>query len=120
MFTIRQTHDFDYPVTVRVPGTKRPETFKGLFRSIPAEEAEAWRLKGGDENSTADELIDGQVDQISEILLGWDGVQDEDKNKVAFSEESLEAACRFGWFRIGVIEAYAKAISGREEKRKGN
>lgn len=95
-----------WPVTVRVPidgGRSTEETFTGHFKLLT--------------KSRADELDAGTVyELLSEVLVGWDGVLDEDGADVAFTPDHRDALFEFQHTRDGVLEAYRRAAAGGKSK----
>jgi hypothetical protein len=116
MFKLAQESRFKWPVTVRMPspveaGKVEEQTFIGLFRALPRNEA----LKLTEEMraaETTEAIARAEAVQIAAILEGWEDVVDGDGAPTSFSAEALSAACEWPWFRDGLTRAYAEAMNG--------
>jgi hypothetical protein len=125
-FKLVKDHTFKWPVRVRLPNDKGKQTvheFTGHFRLLPADEFERkqreWLDALSSETEAAFELREKLV---GEVLIGWEGVVDEDNQAVTFSDEALKAYCRFGVQAQAVQDAYSEALSpeGQKARRRGN
>jgi hypothetical protein len=112
-FTVRKEHSFKHDVKVRIPtdGGYKTETFKGHFKVLPRDEAIALR----DRDDADDDLA-----FISEVLIGWEGVTDEDEDKtpIEFNDEARDLLCGAPYVAVAVVQTYMNAILGGERKRK--
>lgn len=79
--------------------------FSVVFKAVqPAE-------LGKDLPQTDNDLIRNTLiaNEIIGLLVGWDGVEDESGNAVAFSDASLKAALQLPGFALKLVEAYSVA-----------
>jgi len=108
MFMMVKDPTFSWPVTVHVPGdgARIAQTFTGLFRVVPATRAAALLA----EQRSAAALF-------REVLIGWQGIVDERREPVPFSEETREALLDHGYILVALSEAYADALSGRAAEK---
>lgn len=112
-----------WPVKVSIPDPNRPgkflsQSFEMQFEALSKSEAEkldalAASIETVEERQEHDNAV------IAQRCKNWRGVVDEDNQEVAFSDDAFAQAMEFGWFRVGVLEAYAESISG-EKARRGN
>lgn len=107
MFVVRNHNEsIKWPVKVEMPvdgGKTQKVGFTAHFIYLNQD-----RL---DELAT---LPDG--DFIKEIMVGWDGVQDEDKNEVPFSPEAAAELVKIGYVKRAIVTAYWDFIAGRATK----
>ena len=110
MFTIRQDHSFTWPVEVAVPedgGKHRIETFQVRFREIDQDHV-------NDILSDIENGVDAAL--LTEIVIGWEGVRDEDKNEVPFDTGMLEMLIKVPYVRIAMAGAFMAAMTGAKRK----
>lgn len=64
------------------------------------------------------ELLDKNNDKemAMALIADWDGVGDENGNKIEASEENKQAFCKIAYVRRAIFNAYAKASIGAPEK----
>jgi hypothetical protein len=96
-----------WPVKVRTPidgGRFRDEEFTGEFRILP--------------QSTVDDFDPTTIDRtlLQTALIGWDGLEDEDKTPIPFDEETKAEVLDDPMIRKALIDAYAEAVKGRRPK----
>lgn len=105
---IRRKTPRTYRWTIRIdePDNDGFETTEmvGIFRQLTRGEIDE-ALKGG-----GDEAL------LLKAMVGWEGLEDEDKKPIPFSEEELKAQCQeIPWFRAAVrayLESATKAPEG--------
>lgn len=121
-FKLVKEYLYWWPVSVAIPDPDQPgktiaQTFEMLFSAMPTEDAhafdEATRMLPVDKRAARD------VELIVQVSRDWRGVERDGGGEEAFSEESLRAALRHGFFRTGCYRAYAQSLTG-EEPRLGN
>lgn len=123
----KKQRTFTWPVRVTLPtdkGTKVTSEFTGHFRLVEGDRftalQDAWISVF---NTDPVESFTKRVELVAEVLVGWDGVVDEDSNEaVPFTDETLKLACREQPFVRAVSDAYAEAISpdGQKKRKSGN
>lgn len=125
-FVLAKQYEFTWPVTVTLPDEKGKHvtrTFTGHFRMM--EQGEFKEMNDALQRALAEDISQAQ-DTTTEIVVrtmtGWDEVVDEDNQPIAFSEDTLRAACRFGPICRAIYEAYKDAVNpdGVKARRKGN
>jgi len=113
-FSITGKHTVEWPVTAYVPldgGKKGILKFQGTFEILPQEELDA--IPVGDE-SPDPKPYDLRV--LDRVLQGWRDLPGEDGAHVPYSEENKAAVLRWPFMRLGLMDAYKTAVSGRKEK----
>jgi hypothetical protein len=121
MFKLRKEIDVWWPVVIPVPsdgGTFAKHKIECQFR-IGGKAA----LEGAIEDETAAMLAaatDGAVqkgDALAERLVGLRGVQDEQGEEIAFSDELRESLLGIPYARSAIFSAYVEACTGRKAIR---
>lgn len=113
MFRLVERYDFDWPVDIRKPvglgarGQPKFETHRitVTFRALPLDEA-ADAMEG---DAPREPLLE-------RVVIGWDGVQDEDGEALPCTPENVRRLCRIGYVGAALTEAYFRALTGRAEK----
>lgn len=88
-----------WPVIVSLPvegGKTRKFEFTGVFRRLDADEKDAF-LKEVSLNNSIDsntDWVETFIDRISQIMVDWKDVCDEDGKPVAYSRDALRRAVR--------------------------
>lgn len=107
--------EFLWPVTVEVPanGKHQPHIFTARF-SIPV---------GDEAKGIIDEIMGGQVDEISlcrRIWVGWQEghIQEDDGSPLPETPDNIEHFIGLPYFRRGLIRAYVEAQAGRKAAAK--
>lgn len=107
MFKLIETDEpIQWPVTVHVPqhgGKTAKHKFTALFAYLPADDI-APASEAGDEAF------------LGRVLLGWQGVQDEEGNPLPFSDEARDRLVRIPYVRRALILAWHEFIQGRAAK----
>ena len=101
MFVIVDTTNepIRWPVKVEQPidgGKVRTFEFTGIFRRLSADEKEALGKEVGDDMMNDDQVdwVQNFIDRTMQVMTGWEGVVDQDKNKLEFTAEALRRAIR--------------------------
>ena len=112
MFKLKDNKDFWWPVTVAVPvdGRHAKHKFRGQFLLIDQEE-----IDGYVEDANDDEA--GDLDLLSRVLIGWEGVADDDGNPIEFSDEVRDKLLKIPYVRLGLIKAYFEAVAGGRRRK---
>jgi len=103
MFVLKKQNDVLWPCTVSYPvdgGVFKEEKISIRIKLLPAKGFQAL-IKQAD---------DGLF--IRDILLGWEGVADDDGKALEFSEQTRDALAQVPYFVRAVINAYAEASVG--------
>lgn len=122
-FKLSRTHRYWWPVTVRIPdpetaGQVIEQQLKLQFEPLPRAE-ELRSNESFAELKTMRAMAEFEIANTKRIVRNWDGVVDGNGEAVPFSEESLEQALQFEWFRAAVAKAYRASLAG-DEARLGN
>lgn len=105
-FVRKKVKTFKWPVEVKEPSESRPgefdkSEFTAVFKRVKFSELEALDDESG-------------LPLVKKVLVGWEGIEDEDGNPVAFSSKELES---FGddvdWLKA-VLTAYTNTYSEAE------
>jgi hypothetical protein len=91
----------DATVSVLVPGHKKPQEFTATFEVMKHDEYR--------------ERTEGRSDDLGllkSVVIGWDGVEDENGNDVPFSEEALAQMCEYTFVRTAFLRAYNELMFG--------
>lgn len=102
MFTITKNRTFTWPIHVLAPEG-------GEQREIGQFDA---RLRMLDMTETSDLGNQGDTAFLSSVLVGWDGVMQEDGQALPYSPETLAALIDIVPVRAALLHAYHVAISG--------
>jgi hypothetical protein len=107
-FKIVKQLEIDWPVPVNVPtsgGKTELHTFTAKFKIMGNEYFEKAQQKAKDD-----------IDLISKLITGWDGVLDDNDKPVKYSKKALSELCSLPFVRIAIIKAYTEALNGAEAK----
>ena len=101
-FVLKKTASYKWEVKVEVPvdGNRfETQAFEAVFKKIS--------------RSAFNDLVDkGDDALVGEILLGWDGINDEDGKPVPFTEKNKKQLCDDPYVLRGLIQAYADSVTG--------
>ena len=104
-FVRKKVKTFKWPVTVEEPadgGTFDTSTFDATFK----------RVGRGEFAKLSDK---GEFDLLKAVLVGWDGIDDEDGKPIPFSIEALKEFSDDSYWVRGVLTAYTKTFEGARE-----
>ncbi len=108
-FIIKKASNYIWPVKHKVPidgGRYETQTFDAEFKRLTDS-----RLK---------ELLkdDKNTDQIFcvEVLVGWKGIQSEDKLEIPFSESSRDELLDQPGLAAAIVTAYLESVAGQKVK----
>jgi hypothetical protein len=111
VFKLKQSDSYSWPVKVQLPasgGSHEDHTFDAEFKRVSQT-----RIKLLAEQIENRDISD--QDLCKEILLGWNGIQDEGK-EIPFSETArnqlLDIQCVAG----AIVAAFFESISGAKRK----
>jgi hypothetical protein len=98
-FIRKKVKTFKWPVTVEEPGTF-DATFKRLGRAEFAKLSEK-----------------GDLQMLQQVMVGWDGINDEDGKEVPFSNSALKEFADDPYWIRGVLKGYTETF---DAARQGN
>ena len=105
-FVLKKSASVTWPVVIKKGsdgGKFKEHKFNALFKEIGRERF--------------NELIDeGDEALTEEILLGWDGIKDEEGNSIEFNEENKKILLDDFTVMKSIIECYGQFITGGVEK----
>lgn len=112
MLKIIKNPEFKALVKVMVP-TDRGQvehSFTARFRALTrSEEAQYDALNAASTD-----------DFLRRVVVGWEGLQDENGEVLEFSDEALNTLIDLHYIRMGIVQAYTSMISGVKAARRGN
>lgn len=122
-FKLSKSPRYWWPVTVRFPdpdnvGSFQDQQLKIQFEPRPRSE-EIERSERAAELKTLREIVDWQIADFKRVVKNWDNVVDGNGEAVPFTEEALEMALQFPWFRDALSKAFKASMEG-DEARLGN
>ncbi len=100
----KKIKEVDWLVTVNVPvdgGKTEDHEFTARFK-----------LLSDDDYNKAVQEAASDTDLISKILIGWEGLIDDDGKAVKYSKKTLKDLCKFPFVRNSIVRAYTQAIQG--------
>ncbi|HSV27963.1 MAG TPA: phage tail assembly chaperone [Candidatus Omnitrophota bacterium] len=123
-FVFVKNKEVTWPVTVRVPGdagTVSTQTFKATFQILDRDRVDELGKQARANQTLAasiSETVDTEVDVLVllEATKGWEGVEDQSKQAIPFSDEMLRALVGVPYVRQAMFEAYTHAAQGRKAK----
>lgn len=103
---------FTAPVKVMVPsdGGQREQQFTARFRAMTLSEQAEF------DTSSAN----GTNEMLRSIVIGWDGLTDEDGEAFEFSSANLGTLIDLAYVRFALSRAYFDATSGVRAAKRGN
>lgn len=128
-FVISKKQAYPWPVTVKTPDPARPgkwqsQTFTATFRRLPPLEVQEQlaRLTGRDlsdpDGMSAEERFSRESEFLDEVLLGWDGITDDEGVPVPCTEESRAAVLDIIEVRRAVFDAFFASALGKKADAK--
>jgi len=104
MLKIVKNPEFTARVKVQVPAESGfiEQSFTGRFRTMSVSEGESFNGFSSD----------GVGQWLRAILIGWDGIKDEDGNDVSFSETARDELIDIPFIRNAISAAYNGAMLG--------
>ena len=111
-FVLKQADTYKWPVSHDMPvdgGKHARYTFEAEFKRITQT-----RIREIDEqikNNTIDE-----IEFLKEVLLGWDGINDEDGNPIKFSQKALAQVIDVPMLATSISKAFFDSIAGAKRK----
>lgn len=108
MFKLTKSIILDWPVRVSAPtngGNVESHEFTGKFKILP--------------NSKFQELLSkakNDAEVISEILVGWEGLTDENGNALDYDPAIIVELCEYPFIRNAIFRSYGEASAGAAVK----
>lgn len=104
MLKLTRNPTFTATVKVQIPTDTGPleASFKARFKALTISAAEAFDLNS----------VQGTNVWLREILIGWEGVVDEDGNPAPFDDGVRDQLLDLPWNRMAIIQAYNGAMLG--------
>jgi hypothetical protein len=120
-FKLQQSATYVWPVKIVLPidgGKRLTETFDATFRRLPQsrinEIIKLARLQERGRLEDDQELED--QDAAREIMVGWDGVEDDDGKAIPFSESAVKQLLEIPTVAGQIVKAWFGSLA--EAKRK--
>jgi hypothetical protein len=104
-FVVKKISSYSWPVTVETPDSGRFEkhTFDATFKRMGRTEFNRLAEKGDKE-------------LLETVLLGWDGLLNEDETPMVYSVASVRELVDDPFFSRGFIKAYLESMEGAPAK----
>lgn len=112
MFVLKQSDTYTWPVTVKFPvsgGRHTEEKFDAEFKRITQS-----KIRDIQQRIADDQLTD--IDLAKDVLVGWKGVLDENKNEIPFSIEAKDQLLEVALVGSAVAAAFFESFSGAKRK----
>ena len=105
-YVVKKTSSYQWPVTVKTPnhGQFEKQTFDATFK----------KLGRADFNKLADR---GDRDLLETVLLGWDGLLNEDETPLVYSIAALREQLDDPYFSRAAITAYLESLEGGSQAK---
>ena len=103
-FVRKKVKTFKWPVSIEEPsdgGTFDTNTFDAIFKRVGRKDF----LKLSEKS---------ELDLLKAVLVGWDGIDDEDGKAVPFSMEALRDLSDDPYWIRGVLKAYTDTFEGAQ------
>ena len=101
-FVLKQGDSYKWPVVYDMPvdgGKHERHTFDAEFMGEQIENNEIT-----------------EADLVSEVLLGWDGINDEDGNPIKYSQKALSLVIDVPMLATSISKAFFDSIAGSKRK----
>ena len=107
-FVRKKVKTFKWPVTVTEPSSEKPgefeeSTFTAIFKRVKMSQIEGMTESGS-------------ASLLGEVLIGWEGIQDEDGSELKFSKSALEDFADDADWTRAVLSAYTATYAEAEAK----
>lgn len=104
MLKVVKNPEFTATVKVLVPaeGGHSDASFTARFKALTVSQAEAFNMMS----------VDGTNDWLRTILIGWEGVVDDDGEPVTFNNQVRDELLDVPFIRMAVIQSYNAAMMG--------
>lgn len=101
-FVRKKVKSFKWPVAVEEPadgGVFETSTFDAVFKRVPRSEFQKLADKG-------------DLELLKVVLIGWEGIDDEDGKPVPFSQTAMKEFADDPYWIRGVLKAYTETFEG--------
>ena len=111
-FVLKQGDSYKWPVSHDMPvdgGKHARYTFDAEFKRITQS-----RIREMGELIENNEIT--EADLVSEVLLGWEGINDEDGNAIKYSQKALSLVIDVPMLATSISKAFFDSIAGAKRK----
>jgi len=111
-FTLNQNNSYKWPVKIDIPvdgGKYEKHTFDAEFKRVTQT-----RIRQIGEQIENNEIT--EADLLNEVLLGWEGINDEDGNAIKFSQKSLADLVDIPMLATSISKSFFDSIAGAKRK----
>ena len=110
-FVLKQSDTYTWPVSVDIPvdGHHQRSTFEGKFKRVSQS-----RIREMGQEIEDGTITDGEM--VAEVLVDWDGIDDDDGNPVKFSPSTLKQLIDVPMVATAIATAYFESIAGAKRK----
>jgi len=124
MFILKKEATFTHPIVFYTPsdgGTQKEETFDAVFKIIPQSRINEIGIQAQKKQKELDEGIFDGV-KISdymiadEILVGWDGITDSEKNPIPFTKATKKQLLDIAGLANILVEKYFNEVTKQKTK----
>ena len=124
MFILKKEATFTHPIVFYTPsdgGTQKEETFDAVFKIIPQSRINEIGIQAQKKQKELDEGIFDGV-KISdymiadEILVGWDGITDTEKNPIPFTKATKKQLLDIPGLANLLVTKYFEEVSKQKVK----
>lgn len=101
-FVRKKVKTFKWPVKIEEPadgGVFETSTFDAVFKRVPRSEFQKLADKG-------------DLDLLKSVMVGWDGIDDEDGKPVPFCQATMKEFADDPYWIRGVLKAYTETFEG--------
>ena len=111
-FVLKQSDSYSWPVAFDIPvdgGRHQRVTFDGVFKRVSQS-----RMREIGQMIQEEQLT--EADLVSEILVGWSGITDDDGKDVPFSQAAMERLLDVPMLATAIATAYFGSFAGGKRK----
>ena len=124
-FKLKQSTSYKWPVALVIPvdgGKRETHTFDACFNRLPQSRInEIRQLAIAIERGRADEEEANEMQMVSEILVGWDGVVGDDGEAVVFSVAGLAEMLEIPTVASQILREFFNSLqSEKKPGKRGN
>lgn len=104
MFKVVKNPTFTATVKVSAPteGGVVSSSFTARFKALSISDTEAFNLL----------TTEGTLNYLRAILIGWDGVADEEGEAISFNDAARDQLLDLAYVRVGILNTYNAAMMG--------
>jgi hypothetical protein len=123
-FVLKRSESYTWPVTVDIPidgGRFKRESFDVEFARLPQTRVHELQIAAAKVKSALERGYDLEglvTDQeiASEIVVGWNGILDEDGEEIKFSQSSKTELLDIAAVAAAIVSAFSDSISKAKAK----